>query len=398
MSNFVETTRQGLGSRGKDSIGGAIFGVVLVALGCVLLFWNEGRAVRRYQDLKEGAAAFVNGDSAIVDPADEGALIHLSGEALTAAPLLDSEFGVSETAIKLNRSVEMYQWVEEVDTEEKKKVGGSVETTKTYSYSQEWRSGPVDSSQFKVSGEHQNPGALPFQSASYQADDVKLGAFRLPAFLVSQIGGSESLDVTGLDMASDSVKNSAQLHAGGFYIGNSPASPSVGDVKIIFSIVRPGPISVVAQQSGDTLVQYRTKNGGAVDLLEIGIIPAAEMFKMAQDRNKFMTWAIRIFGFVLLGIAFSMIFRPIAVLADILPFLGRIVGAGTTFIAFILAGILWTLTVAIAWIFYRPILGISILLVAIGLIVLFVRKLRQVDAGEPEVETAPPLDGPPPLT
>ncbi len=401
MSNFVEVTKQGLGSRGKDSIGGAIFGIVLVALTCVLLFWNEGRAVRRYQDLKEGAAAFVNGDASQVNPANEGALIHLSGDAVTPGPLTDPEFGISEIAIKLQRSVEMYQWVEQVQTEEKNKVGGGVETTKTYSYATEWSGSPVDSSQFKVQSDHQNPGKFPFQSASSKAEGVKLGAFSLPAFLVSQIGGSEPLPVSGLDEASEAVKNSAQLSNGGFYFGNNPTSSAVGDVKVSFSVVRPGPISVIAQQQGNTLVTYQAKSGGTVDLLERGIVPAEKMFEAAESANKFMTWAIRIAGFVLLSIAFGMILRPIAVLAGILPILGRLVGAGTSVIAFILAGILWALIVAIAWIFYRPILGIAILVVAVALIVLFVKTVAK--AGSTGSTSAssdpgpPPLDTPPPL-
>ena len=73
---------------------------------------------------------------------------------------------------------------------------------------------------------------------------------------------------------------------------------------------------------------------------------APEMFQLAQNRNNMLTLAIRVGGFVMLGIAFSMILRPIAVLASILPFLGRLVGTGTTIIAFLLAAIVWTLTVA----------------------------------------------------
>lgn len=395
MSEFVTTSRRGWGSRSKNSIGGAIFGFILVAVGTVLLFWNEGRAVKRYKDLKEGAGKVVSVSAEAVDPADEGKLIHVTGEAKTSGPLSDPDFAISEDAIKLRRDVEMYQWVEDVQTEKKENVGGSVDTKKTYSYRQEWRSELVDSSRFQVKEAHRNPTEMRFASKSFVAKGVTLGAYRLPDFLIAKIGGGEPLDPGPTSDLPPALRSEARSAAGGYYFGNDPANPQVGDLKVTFSIVRPGPLSVVAQQSGNTFVTYRAKSGGTVDLLERGILPADQMFEMAQDRNKFLTWAIRGGGFVLLGIAFSMVLGPLAVFASVLPFLGRIVETGTTVIAFLLAGIVWTITVAFAWIFYRPVLGIAILVVTVALIVLVVKKLRTGKSAASE--TAPPLDAPPPL-
>ena len=120
------------------------------------------------------------------------------------------------------------------------------------------------------------------------------------------------------------------------------------------------------------------------------------MFQRAHDRNKMLTWAIRIGGFFMMGFGFSMILGPLAVFASVLPFLGRIVETGTTIIAFLLAGVVWTLTVAIAWIFYRPLLGIAILVVTVALTVLIIKRLR---ASRTAANTPPPMDEtPPPLT
>jgi hypothetical protein len=116
------------------------------------------------------------------------------------------------------------------------------------------------------------------------------------------------------------------------------------------------------------------------------------MFERAQSRNASLTWILRIAGFFFLGIGFSLILAPIAVLAGILPFLGRLVGSGTTILAFLLGGIVWCLTVSIAWIFYRPILGISVLVITVILFVLVVKRFRRASPA------APPLPaGPPPL-
>lgn len=389
MSDFVEVTRRGLGSRGKDSIGGAFFGVLLVVVGTAFLFWNEGRAVKRYKDLKEGAGAVLSIPSDKVDPAMEGKLVHLTGETTTAAPLKDEVFGVAAPAVKLIREAEMYQWIEVVRTETKNKVGGGTEEVKTYSYEKEWRDSPVDSSRFKVASDHRNPTEMKYRDTTATASPVTFGAFTLPDFLVSRIGGARPLAVESLETAAEDVRTTAKLENGLIYFGNEPKSPLVGDLRVRFLSVPTGPASVVAQQSGSTFVPYKTKTGGSVELLEPGHVSAADMFQMAQDRNKMLTWAIRVGGFFLLGIAFSMILRPIAVLAGILPFLGRLVGTGTTIIAFLLAGIVWGLTVSFAWIFYRPILGIIILAVTVFLLVLVVKRLRR-PAGPPALQMTPP--------
>jgi hypothetical protein len=77
------------------------------------------------------------------------------------------------------------------------------------------------------------------------------------------------------------------------------------------------------------------------------------------------------------------------VLASILPFLGRLVGTGTTFVAFLLAGIVWGLTVSFAWIFYRPVLGVIILAGTVFLLILVVKRLRR-PASPPPLQTSPP--------
>jgi len=391
MSEYVEVTRRGLGGRGKDSIGGAFAGLILVLIGTYLLFWNEGRAVKRYEDLQEGAGAVISIASDRVDPAMEGKLVHLTAETETDAPLRDEAFGVTVQAVKLIREAEMYQWVEVVQTETREKIGGRTEEVKTYSYEKEWRSSPVDSNRFKVPADHRNPTEMRYQGTALTARPVIFGAFTLPDFLVARIGGARLLPIDSLENAVEEIRSVATLDSGLVYFGNDPKSPVVGDLRVRFLNVPTGPASLVAQQSGSTFVPYTTKTGGLVELLESGQLSAIDLFQMAQDREKRFTWAIRVGGFFLLAIAFSMILRPIAVLASILPFLGRLVGAGTTIVAFLFSGIVWGLTVSLAWIYHRPLLGAVILLVTACLLFLIVKRVRR-PAGPPSLhETPPPL-------
>lgn len=395
MSDYVEVTRRGLGGRGKDSIGGALFGVVLVLVGTIFLFWNEGYAVKRYKALKEGAGAVVSTSADPIDPSTEGALVHLSGETRTDGPLTDPEFGISATGIRLERRTEMFQWIEEVRSETKEKLGGGTETVKTYSYNKAWRDRVVDSSQFKVPAGHQNPTGIPFASASQTAETVRLGAYTLPDFLVSRIGGATPLELEGLETASEEVKAGGKLAGGGVYFGSDPENPAIGDLRVRFTLVPTGIVSVVARQSGSTFTPYPTRSGSPVELLEPGTVSAADMFQMAQDRNKMRTWAFRVGGFFLLFFAFSMVLRPIAVLSSVIPPLGRLARTGIGVVSFLLAGVLALFTISFAWIFHRPVLGIAILVLGVALVVILGKRARR-GRETPPLPTA--SASPPPLT
>lgn len=109
---------------------------------------------------------------------------------------------------------------------------------------------------------------------------------------------------------------------------------------------------------------------------------AEAMFQKAQTDNKILTWILRAVGFFLMMIGLNMIFKLFSVLADVLPFLGNIVEAGTGFIAFLLAAVLSLITIAIAWIVFRPLLGIILLAVAVGLIVLIGGKMKAAKASK----------------
>ncbi|MCI5225462.1 MAG: hypothetical protein D3918_02100, partial [Candidatus Electrothrix sp. AX2] len=130
------------------------------------------------------------------------------------------------------------------------------------------------------------------------------------------------------------------------------------------------------QQEGSKLRPYHARAGGDIELLQIGEHSAEAMFQKAQTDNKILTWILRAAGFLLMMIGLSMIFKVFSVLADVLPFLGNIVEAGTGFIAFLLAAVLSLITIAIAWIVFRPLLGIILLAVAVGLTVLISTKVR----------------------
>ena len=383
---FTTTTRESYGSRLGSSFKGIVGGFVIFLIGFPVLVCNEGRAVRRVRALKEGEKNVVGIVADAVDPANEGRLVHFAGRAVTAAVLADPVFGVAVTGdLQLVRSAEMFQWVEEKHTESKTNMGGSKTTTTTCEYKKEWSGSPISSDLFERPDGHANPGAFAFPPASWCAEDVKVGAFAIPASRVETIGSAAEMFFSLADNAVPAglPTNTIRI-AGGWYIpavtgGGTPQVPQIGDTRITFRRVPQTDVSFVAKQIGSTIAAYPTKNG-LVFLQENGIRSADEMFDSARKNNAILTWILRLVGFILLFSGLSAVLRPIRVLTDVLPFLGKIVGMGLGFVAFMVALVFWLVTVAIAWVAYRPLVGIPLLIAAAAVVFLLVKRSRSAEA------------------
>ena len=369
----TETTTESWGSRLGNSIKGVIVGLGLFVLGFPVLFWNEGNSVKTAKSLDEGEKACVSLESAEkVDPGMEGRLVHVSGKADTKDVLTDETFGVAAMAIALTRKVEMYQWQEDCKTEEKKNVGGSVTKTTTYTYEQVWSSSAIDSSSFKEPG-HDNPGFIEFPSEEQRAANVTFGAFRLNERQIARIGSEQAYQFpTGFVSRVERV----QLKGTTIYVPNREtrlneknerdvaSQPRIGDMRVVFRVVYPHEISLVAKQHGDTFVSYVAQAGRKVDLLRDGVADAAEMFADARTANTLFTWGLRLGGFLMMFIGLSMLLKPLSVLADVLPFLGNVVEMGIAVVAGLVSLICALVTIGVAWLFYRPVLGVALLAVS----------------------------------
>lgn len=387
------TSSQSWFSRLGESIKSVLVGLLLFVVSFPLLFWNEGRAVRTARSLEEGAGAVVSVPADAVNATNEGKLVHMSGAVATDAPLVDPDFGVQAQAVKLIRDVEMYQWKEDKKSETKKKLGGGEETVTTYTYEKAWSSDPIDSAQFQETSGHENPGSFPVQANTVVADPVRLGAFQLSPEQIDQLTDAQDLPVNGAmaEAVPEPMREQVQLSSGAFYMGQNPSSPQIGDVRIHFHVVRPAAASVVGVQTGSTFAPYQAEAGDTVLLVEEGTHGAAEMFQSAQKANAVMTWILRAVGWLLMFLGLAMVFKPISVFADVVPLFGTMLGAGLGIFAFLISAALSTLTIAISWLFVRPLLGITLLLVAAVAIYLLVRlgkKKKVARAGAPAAQAA----------
>jgi hypothetical protein len=387
---FSETTSTSWFERIGNSLKSLLLAPIVVLVGIVVLGWNEGRAVGTARSLTEGAGVVVSVEASPIQSGNEGKLVHVMGPLTVTGKLQDTGFGVSAEGLRLVRKVEAFQWKETSHSETRKKLGGGEETITTYTYSTEWTDTPVDGSSFKQPNGHRNP-PVPVASQTFTAPKVQLGDFTLTSGQAGSLGKTQARPVQPAELAAVRAaagNGQAQILDGRVYVGADPARPKVGDFRISYEVAPAGEATVVARQSGKGFSAYTTSNGRSIEILHDGQVPAAQVFKEAQQENSILTWILRLVGMVVLFIGFSMLVGPLSVIADVVPFIGSIIGGIGSFFAFGAALFVGSITIAIAWFAVRPLMSIGLIVAGVAAVVLF-RKLagsRRPAAGPASVK------------
>jgi Ran GTPase-activating protein (RanGAP) involved in mRNA processing and transport len=294
----------------------AVLGALLLLASAGLLFWGEHHALATAASLEQSAGAVVPIDPARVDPANDGKLVHLTGEAAAAALPADPDLGVSARALRLGRKVEVYQWKE---TKSESKKGDK--KVVSYTYKQAW-SPDKPAGGFAEPAGHANPADKPYADTAFNAADVKVGAFALAPRQVERLPADEDLPVTEAMLTSvpDALKGRAKATPDGLLFvaaepGSTPDAPRVGDARVRFKVARPQTVTVVARQSGHALEPYRAAAGEDVDLIKPGAHTPQEMIAAAQSSGRVLNWLVRVAGVVVLALALFLVLRPLAALA-----------------------------------------------------------------------------------
>jgi hypothetical protein len=365
---YTETTSTDWTTRIAASIKGIGAGIILAGLAGYGLFWNEGSAVQTAKSITEGAGLVINIDAASVDPANEGKLVHLTGEIKAGARPNDAEFGVAVDGLRLVRTAEMYQWREDKKVETGKSVGGSEEAVTTYSYKRVWSSSPINSQEFKIGDGHANP-EMRYSGATFNGGDITLGAFRPGEQVIRMLPDNQDMPVEAAmaDALRTRVHGPVQAIDGRFYLGDNPSQPRVGDIRVSYHFAPAGPVSIIGQQPGSDFTLYQTKAGNRILMVRPGTTSAVDMFDDAQRDNVMWTWIARFFCAFVMFVGFKLILDPIVVIADVVPFIGNLMGAGAALVSFIVTAVVAPLVIAVAWLWYRPIVSIIVIAVGAGL-------------------------------
>jgi hypothetical protein len=445
---YTETTTTGYGTRVGNSFKAIGTGFLMFLAGTALLWWNEGRAVKTEDTLNEVLQNYVEmTNPEKKDASLEGELICGTAMATTEDSLSDDQFGIGAKAISIRRTVKYYQWVENVKETKKDKLGGSEEVTKEYTYKKEWVSRPVESSDFKNPAyQKKNMVLTTVEKDEKYAENVSFGAYKLSESLIHCISSREAMELAisedllkqidkstqtdyerfygvqqknqqpveqpavtaevsdSAKAANDSINNAMAnaenkkdleyIHQAGnvLYYGRVPGSPEVGDVCVTFEKVVPAKVTVIAVVDGDTFKKYKAKNNDRYERLVMGKKSADEIIDSDKATNSFWTWALRFIGALIVIGGLKGIFGFIEMILKVVPFIAGIFGWGVGLVCTVV-GVVWSLIViALAWLFYRPLLGIALLVLAGFLIWVFAfkgkDKLKELaaKAGQPKAQ------------
>ncbi|MCE1237741.1 MAG: TMEM43 family protein [Hyphomicrobiales bacterium] len=390
---FVEVTNESWGKRLTKALSGVVGGFLVVVVSIGVLAWNENRAVTTARALTEGAGAVITLDANGHAPGGAptaGRLVHVGGKIVGPVPS-DPAFAAPPTptnATRLVRVVEMYQWKEEKKSKTENKLGGGTETVTTYSYSRGWSKNSIDSGQFAQPSGHQNP-PLPVEGETFTVKRSLVAGERswgVAGAEIGSIGETRKLPLDETQAKAIAAQIGTQLPVrvaqGTAYFGYEPARPQIGDLRISWEAATADRASIVAADAGADLGAWTSSNGRSIFLIRDGDVPAAAMFEEAQQANATMTWIFRAGGVFAMLVGFNVMFALVGVIGDVIPFVGSIARFATGLVAFALTAALAPLTIGLAWLAVRPLIGGAIIAVgaAIGGAAWFAARKRRAAA------------------
>jgi len=196
---------------------------------------------------------------------------------------------------------------------------------------------------------------------------------------VRSIQGMRPLDAAVSDVQGWQRTGPRSFYQNAGLNGGFHATPQIGDRRLTLKLFTAESVSAVGAQSsvgGVGRLKAFAAGGSAVppcdarrvQAYRAGIVDADAIFDDLQAEVDGMTVVFRILAFVILWLGFSLIGGPLSVTPHLFPFIGSwlagltrcIVGA----IAFLCALSWWSLFTALAYLFYKPLLGLVLLAAA----------------------------------
>ena len=144
---------------------------------------------------------------------------------------------------------------------------------------------------------------------------------------------------------------------------------NVGDMKVTYKHASPTEASVVAlQKSGGGFGQFHAPSGDTFDLFEPGILDAPSMFAIAHTNLAVRTWAIRGVGWLLMFVGLASLTSAPLALVEAVPLLGgfaaSFLGSITCCASLLVSMGLSLIIIALAWLWYRPVVGVALIAAA----------------------------------
>ena len=214
-----------------------VVAVAVVAVVAGVLWWAlHGREAAR----SDASTALVVD---AYDAANEGKRVRVTGTLTFAAGAVDEELGIETQAAVLWRDVQMAQWQEQC------LANGCAQRVV-------WSASLIDSSTFNERTGRENPASFPFASRAFAAPSLRLGAFTVDPAVLADLPTQPRVASTA-----ELPPNLAAIfrdHDGGLFSGDDVGEPAIGDLRVSYRVLAPGPVTITGVQRGTTLVAEAT--------------------------------------------------------------------------------------------------------------------------------------------
>lgn len=242
MSDTMEAKTQSGGNEKHRFFLLLAFGGALVLVAVSVLFVTSNRA-----DLIHIASGALIIDAEEDLPASDGTLVAAHGMLLGNEPLGDGMYFQPGTYLRIERTVEMYAWIEQTHAD------GSA------SYTKAWTTSPTDSVLFQNPQGHNNPPEI-IESLVVAAGHASIGRLSIDP---------QSLALPGAELIRLSEENISDLHGATIeeeryiFVGRGTIDvPWIGDMRIFYrGVPTEGEAVVFGALEGDALVPYTYKDG-----------------------------------------------------------------------------------------------------------------------------------------
>lgn len=303
--------------------------VILAGLGVLLLLAGVALAAVTEQGLIGSRAATDRHGEQILDlgthgeplASMQGRVVRVSGPVTVDEAPLDAEFNQQASTPLLLRQVAMFQW-------HRLEMGGPP------IYEQDWENHPVDSRGFGAG--RVNPGAFPVLPKEFDAAQVRVGAFVLSRVIQRALPGSVPV-TPDMHRLPPNLAASFSLYDDALVTSAKPDHPRIGDLRVSWTAVPTGVVTIVARLDGNRLVPAADAVGGKRFVVAVGDCPLANLVPELPAPHEF-AWARRVLSLLLAaaGAGLLLLSRqwPGRFVAGLAPTIGLAVVGGVS-------GVLW---------------------------------------------------------
>ncbi len=340
--------QQTFGNKLVGSIGWLLLGILVFIGSFVLLYYSEGRT--NYTDIAETA---VNVDEA----KDAKDFVYITRELDTSEFLGDGLFLYEGDYLVVDRSVDMYSWVEEVESENDEKV---------YTYDTKWVEDVPDSEEFKEPKGHENP-PKPVKSERYKVSEATVGIYNVDMDEIN-LPSTSPLKLTEDNVTLDGYQEIVSDDDYDYIFDGYGTydKPEIGDIRVRYSVLKPmDEVTVFGRVADEKIGPH---HGEAENKL-YRIFKGTKEDAMAALQGEYRAagWFGRIGVFIMMWIGLLMILSPLSTSMELIPFLSDVGKGALTFITFVIALILTIVGTFVFSILHNTV-GLLIVIVIAGAI------------------------------